>query len=83
MRNATRELIAFLLRNHIRPYAIVAGNPAMEIRRRFDDDTINDLLEIGWWNWTLVEIEKAMPLLLSPDIRAFIAYCKNKRFLSK
>ena len=34
------------------PYTIVAGVPAKEIRRRFDDETIDQLLQIKWWNWS-------------------------------
>ena len=30
------------------PYEIWAGNPARCIRKRFDDDTINKLLELKW-----------------------------------
>jgi len=33
------------------PYTIVCGNPAKEIKKRFDYITINDLLQIKWWNW--------------------------------
>ena len=33
----------------VRPYAVVAGVPAREIRRRFDEDKINELLEWEWW----------------------------------
>lgn len=35
----------------VAPYSIVAGNPAKEIKRRFDDDTINNLLVSRWWEW--------------------------------
>lgn len=35
----------------VRPYAIVAGNPAREIGRRFDDETIDALLKSEWWNF--------------------------------
>jgi len=31
-------------------YEIWAGNPARIIRKRFDDETIENLLEIRWWN---------------------------------
>lgn len=34
----------------VEPYAIVAGNPAKIIRKRFDDNTIKKLLETEWWN---------------------------------
>ena len=32
------------------PYEIVAGNPARPIKKRFDDATITDLLEVRWWD---------------------------------
>lgn len=35
----------------IPPYEIWAGNPAKLIRKRFNDDIINNLLEIKWWNF--------------------------------
>ena len=33
----------------VRPYAIVAGAPAKEIRMRFDEETVSRLLESRWW----------------------------------
>ena len=34
----------------VEPYAIVGGVPAKVIRNRFDDDTVEKLLAIKWWN---------------------------------
>ena len=33
----------------VAPYTIVAGNPAREIRKRFDDETVEGLLASRWW----------------------------------
>lgn len=33
------------------PYTIVGGVPARTIRRRFDEQTIEKLLELKWWHW--------------------------------
>ena len=33
------------------PYAVVAGNPARVVRRRFDDDDVARLLRAAWWDW--------------------------------
>ena len=33
------------------PYAIVAGNPARVIRRRYDEDDVECLLRAAWWDW--------------------------------
>ncbi|RDI19089.1 chloramphenicol O-acetyltransferase type B [Pseudacidovorax intermedius] len=53
----------------VAPYAIVAGNPAKEIRRRFPTEQVQMLLERQWWDWPLPAIEAAMPLLCSGDIQ--------------
>jgi acetyltransferase-like isoleucine patch superfamily enzyme len=45
------------------PYSIVAGVPAKVIRMRFDDTTINRLLKIKWWNWSLDVIAQHEALL--------------------
>lgn len=37
------------------PYAIVGGVPAKVIRYRFDQETINELLELKWWDYDLAE----------------------------
>lgn len=36
----------------VMPYSIVVGAPARELRKRFDEDTINKLLQMEWWNWS-------------------------------
>ena len=57
----------------IPPYAIAVGNPAVVIGHRFDAETINELLEIKWWDWSAAEIDEVMELLLSKDVSAFTA----------
>ena len=34
------------------PYTVVGGVPAKPIKKRFDDKTIDTLLDIRWWNWS-------------------------------
>ena len=36
----------------IEPYSIVVGNPARVVRKRFDDATIEKLLELKWWDYS-------------------------------
>ncbi len=55
------------------PYGIVAGNPAKLIKKRFEDDIIQRLLKISWWNWEDDKIEKYMPLLLNGEITKFLS----------
>lgn len=40
-----------IVTKNVTPYTIVAGSPAREIKRRFDDEVIEKLLEIQWWNF--------------------------------
>lgn len=35
------------------PYAIVAGNPARVIRRRFGEEDVARLLRAAWWDWPI------------------------------
>lgn len=57
----------------VRPYAIVVGAPARELRRRFPDTEVEALLEIAWWDWPPERVERAVDELSSPDISGFIA----------
>lgn len=36
----------------VAPYTIVGGTPAKQIRKRFSDDVISELLKLQWWNWS-------------------------------
>lgn len=49
-------------------YAIIGGNPAQLIRKRFDEDTINRLLRIAWWDWDIVKITEHLKLINSTDV---------------
>lgn len=53
------------------PYAIVSGNPARLVKKRFDDETIEKLLDIQWWNWPVEKIRKNVHLLCSPNLDDF------------
>jgi len=43
----------------IGPYEIAVGIPAKSIKKRFDDNIINKLLKIKWWDWDREKLEKA------------------------
>ena len=53
----------------IPPYSIVAGNPAQLIRKRFDDEMINLLLGLKWWDKSVAEIENLSEILSSDDLQ--------------
>ncbi|MCP0913764.1 CatB-related O-acetyltransferase [Legionella sp. 27cVA30] len=42
----------------VAPYEIVGGNPAQVIRKRFDDETIDFLLQLQWWDWPIEKIRQ-------------------------
>lgn len=54
----------------VEPYAIVGGNPATVIRKRFSDEDIEDLLELRWWDWEMEKITRNLKLLTSMDLDA-------------
>ena len=57
----------------VRPYAIVVGNPAREIGRRFSDEQVAALLRIRWWDWPTELVKERVDALSSPDVDGFIA----------
>ena len=46
----------------VEPYAIVAGVPAKEIRKRFSDTIIQEIETLQWWDKSEQELEKIKPL---------------------
>lgn len=49
------------------PYAIWAGTPARQIRKRFDDKMIQALCELQWWDWPEEKIEDLGRFFNRPD----------------
>ena len=52
----------------VAPYSIVGGNPAIEIKKRFSDEKIKQLLELQWWNWDIDKITQNIQNLTSTEI---------------
>ncbi len=50
------------------PYTIVGGVPAKPIKKRFDDDVIERLEALRWWDWDEEKIARAIPTIKSGDI---------------
>lgn len=51
------------------PYAIVGGNPATVIRRRFSDDVTERLQQLQWWRLEPADVEELSDLLCAePDL---------------
>ena len=53
---------------NVEPYTVVAGNPARQIRKRFDDDFIELLEKFKWWDKSIEEINSLIPVLTCSDI---------------
>ena len=54
------------------PYAVCVGNPGRVVKYRFEPEIITALLKLRWWDWPDEKIDRFLPLILSPDIVAFL-----------
>ena len=61
----------------IAPYSIAVGNPAKIIRKRFDDELINLMLKLKWWDKNINEIKKLIPVLMCSDFEKVKSEIKN------
>jgi virginiamycin A acetyltransferase len=52
----------------IPPYSVAGGNPCRLIKKRFDDDLIEYLLYLKWWNWDSEKIFNNLEILCSGDL---------------
>jgi hypothetical protein len=52
----------------VAPYTIVVGNPAKELRKRFDEELIDLLLRFKWWDKSIDEIQSLIPILTCSDL---------------
>lgn len=60
------------------PYTIVGGVPAKSIRKRFDDETIEKLLRLRWWDWDERAISRGLSAIRNGDIAA-LCECAPKK----
>lgn len=57
-----------LVTKDVEPYTIVGGNPAKEIRKRFDEETIQMLIALKWWDWGVQKITDNLEAITSGKI---------------
>ena len=62
---------------NIPPYHIAVGNPCNVIKKRFDDELIEVMEKLKWWDKSIEEINNLIPILTSSDLE------KVKEELSK
>lgn len=48
------------------PYSVVGGVPARVLRKRFEDDVVERLLRVRWWDWQEVAVQGAHLWFLRP-----------------
>ena len=52
----------------VEPYSVVGGNPARFIKKRFNDELIELLLEFKWWDLPPEKLVAVLPLLYDFDL---------------
>jgi acetyltransferase-like isoleucine patch superfamily enzyme len=50
------------------PYSVVGGVPARVLRKRFEDDVVERLLRVSWWDWPEVVVQGAHRWFLRPVV---------------
>lgn len=51
----------------VEAYSVVGGIPAREIKKRFDEETIERLLISRWWELEETKLEQLAPLFATPE----------------
>ena len=62
----------------VEPYTIVVGNPARVLRKRFDSELTDLLLQFRWWDKSIEEINSLIPLLTCGDLERVRAELRAK-----
>ncbi len=57
-----------LVTKDVEPYTVVGGNPAREIRKRFDAKTTDFLLKLKWWDWDVKKIIEHLGFITSGNM---------------
>lgn len=52
----------------VQPYTIVGDVPARFIRKRFNEEIIQELEKLKWWNWPIEKIRRCLPYITSGNL---------------
>ncbi len=61
-----------LVVKNVPAYTVVGGVPAKIIKKRFNDDTIEALKKIQWWNWSDKKIQNNIDNLKQDSLEKFL-----------
>ena len=62
----------------VAPYTIVVGNPAKVLRKRFDEELIDLMLQFRWWDKSIEEINGLIPVLTNSDLETVKTEIKKR-----
>lgn len=60
----------------VEPYTLAGGNPARPIRKRFDQELIDLLLELRWWDFPPERLAEFLPVLCDSGLESVRAQIK-------
>ena len=53
----------------VEPYSLVGGNPAKFIKKRFDNELIEMLLQVKWWDYEPKDLVEILPMLCNSNLK--------------
>lgn len=56
----------------VAPYTIVGGVPAKEIKKRYDEETIQKLEQIRWWEWPEEKVKEKLKYITEGKIEELL-----------
>lgn len=57
----------------ISDFSIVVGNPAYVIKKRFDEDAINRINQLAWWDWSIEKIINNVDIIMSNNVDCLLS----------
>ena len=57
-----------LVTKDVPPYMIVGGIPAKKIRMRYDDEKIEKLTQIKWWDWPFEKTKEKISFIMNGEV---------------